>query len=236
MDDPYRILGVSPGASEEEVTAAYRRLAKKYHPDLNPGDETAARKMSEINAAYDRIKNPDGAGNRQPGAGFGGNPFGGFQGRRYDPFGGYNPFGSAGGGYYRATDDPLTNVRLLLNSRRYAQAAELLNSLQRRDAQWYYLSAIANYGAGNSILGLEYARKAVELEPGNSEYAYLLERLEGAGSFYRRTGDGRFGRPRIRVNKFCLTVILANVLCEVVSCLSYSSRSGGGMVPYYFCC
>lgn len=56
MRDPYEVLGVPRGASEEEVTKAYRALAKKYHPDLNPGDEEAARRMSEINEAYDSIR------------------------------------------------------------------------------------------------------------------------------------------------------------------------------------
>ena len=56
--DPFQILGVSPNASEDEIRQAYRRLAKKYHPDMNPGDATAAQKMNEINAAYDAIKNP----------------------------------------------------------------------------------------------------------------------------------------------------------------------------------
>ena len=41
MEDPYKILGISPSAAEEEVTRAYRKLAKKYHPDLNPGDKAA---------------------------------------------------------------------------------------------------------------------------------------------------------------------------------------------------
>lgn len=86
--DPYRVLGLSPGASKDEVTKAYRKLAKKYHPDLNPGDETAAKKMAEVNAAYDSIINgtpygprasrgTTGTGSYTSGTPYTGNPFGG---------------------------------------------------------------------------------------------------------------------------------------------------------------
>ena len=68
-----------PGASDDEIKRAYRRLAKKYHPDLNPGDQEAARKMQEVNAAYEQIKNPEKA--QQTGSGYAGG--------YYDPFGGY---------------------------------------------------------------------------------------------------------------------------------------------------
>ena len=53
MRDPYEVLGVSRDASEEEIKAAYRRLAKKYHPDSNEGNASAAEHFKEVNEAYD---------------------------------------------------------------------------------------------------------------------------------------------------------------------------------------
>ncbi len=54
--NPYTVLGVSESATDEEIRAAYRRLAKQYHPDLNPNDQYAAAKMNDVNVAYDQIK------------------------------------------------------------------------------------------------------------------------------------------------------------------------------------
>lgn len=54
--NPYTVLGVPETASDAEIRTAYRNLAKKYHPDLNPNDSYAAQRMNEINVAYDQIK------------------------------------------------------------------------------------------------------------------------------------------------------------------------------------
>ena len=85
-EDPYKVLGISPGAGEEEVTKAYRRLAKKYHPDLNPGDAEAARKMSAINDAYEQIKSGAAGRSSRPG--------GSGASEAYGQYGGYSEYGS----------------------------------------------------------------------------------------------------------------------------------------------
>ena len=173
IDDPYKVLGVSRDASDEEIKRAYRRLAKQYHPDRNPGDQEAARKMQQVNAAYEQIKNPEKA-----------NPSGsGYGGYGYDPFGGYGSqsydSGDAGDQYQQAAWQ-------YIRFRRYAEALNTLNNATERNARWYYLSALANQGLGNQVTALEHMRKAVSMEPDNYEYLAALERMEHGGSAYRQ--------------------------------------------------
>lgn len=58
MNEYYRSLGVQPGATAEELKKAYRGLAKKYHPDLHPGDKEAEARFKEINEAYETLSDP----------------------------------------------------------------------------------------------------------------------------------------------------------------------------------
>ena len=105
----YDILGVSKTASDDEIKKAYRVLAKKYHPDLNPGNAEAAEKLKEVNQAYsvlsDKTKkqNYDTYGSEsgpQGFSGFGGGGFGGFSADGFGDFGDIfsNIFGGAFGG------------------------------------------------------------------------------------------------------------------------------------------
>jgi DnaJ-class molecular chaperone len=57
--NPYETLGVNQGATQDEIRAAYRKLAKKLHPDLNPGDNSAAEKFKAVSAAYDLLGDPE---------------------------------------------------------------------------------------------------------------------------------------------------------------------------------
>ncbi len=233
--DPYEVLGVKRGASEEEITRAYRRLAKKYHPDLNPGDKTAAEKMSEINAAYDLIKsgNADSYGNSY------GNTYGnagrntssGGGGYTYNPFGGFNPFErtySYGDAYGSDDASRMESVRVLLNNGRYHQALSLLSFIGTRDGRWYYYNAIANFGVGQRIAALESAKTACEKEPYNEDYKALYEKLSGMGNAYREESEG-YGRPRFRLPNTCLWCCILDFLCMLCS-------GGSSFFPFIFCC
>lgn len=57
--DYYNLLGVGKGAGQEEISKAFKKLARKYHPDLNPGDPAAEGKFKEINEAYEVLKDPE---------------------------------------------------------------------------------------------------------------------------------------------------------------------------------
>lgn len=209
MADPYQVLGVDRDASDEEIKRAYRKLAKQYHPDTNPGDEAAAKKMQEINDAYDQIKNPDRNRNQTS------------SGQGYNPYGqsgyGYGPFG---GGYYQQrqsygqqyADSHLQAAYNYILYRRYREALNVLAQFQgERGAEWYYLSALANQGVGNQVTALEHMRRAVSMDPDNQEYLNALERMEHGGDTYRRQA-GNFQGFDLRMNP-CTTLCLC-MLCN----------------------
>ena len=183
MGDPYKILGVSPDASDEEIKRAYRQLAKKYHPDRNPGDTEAARKMQEVNDAYERIKNPQKAAQSGPYGSSGGYGNAGGYGGYYDPFGGYRQqsYGSQTGDAYQQS------AYQYIRFGRYQEALNALQNSQQRNARWYYLSALANDGLGNQVTALEHIRRAVSMDPDNPEYLHALDQIEHGGAAYRQS-------------------------------------------------
>lgn len=206
MDDPYKVLGLSPGASDEEVKQAYRRLAKKYHPDLNPGDAEAARKMQEINDAYDRIKNPEKYTRQtQPT----GDPFGGAYRQYTGSYGGYGREGSSDWNFQQAAWQYIC-------FHRYQEALNVLSNARQKDARWYYLSALANDGLGNQVTALEHIRRAVSMDPDNQEYLWALEQISSGGADYRRqAGNFRgFSMGGSPCTGMCLCYLLQLFCCR----------------------
>ena len=189
ITDPYKVLGVSPDASDDEIKAAYRKLAKRYHPDLHPGDEQAARKMKEINAAYEQIKNPQstqGYGGRgsyqRPNSGYE-NPFGGFGG-----FGGFD--GRQTGSASQEGNPQMVAAANYINAGYFPEALNALGQvpLAQRNGRWYYLSAVANANMGLKVSAMEHIRRAIQMEPNNMEYRRFLASLQNGAENYRQTG------------------------------------------------
>lgn len=221
VQDPYKVLGVSPGATDEEIKKAYRDLSKKYHPDLNPGDESAARKMSDINAAYDQIQKMKAGGQSAYGSANNGSSYGGYGYGGYNPYGSYGSYGSYGGwggsSYYQGQSSrqyersEYTAAVNFIRNGMYREAINCLNGVPygERDGRWYYLNAGANMYQGNKVAAMEAARKAVEIEPENEEYRSLLEQLQSGRTFYDNFSNGY--RADISSDKLCLTMLALNM-------------------------
>lgn len=214
ITNPYKILGVPDGASEEECAAAYKKLAKKYHPDLNPNDESAAKKMAEINAAFDQIKS--GKANTQ-------NQY------RYSSY--RNSSSNTSNPNY------FISVSQFIRSGQYAQALNLLNQIEDRNAQWYYLSALANMGTGNQNIALAHIQQACAMEPNNftystayssirsgmnpGEYKSPFENYSGFGGFnnYNNSNNNEYKTYTYSTrngNKGCLHTILKFVFIIIM--------------------
>jgi len=214
VQDPYKVLGVSPDASDEEVKKAYRDLTKKYHPDLNPGDEEAARKMNDINTAYDQIKNGNVSASSSYSSPYG--PGGAYQQQYY---GGWS-------GAQQARQSERSEYTAAVNFIRNGMYREALNALsgvaqEERDGKWYYLSAGANMYLGNKVAALEHAKRAVSLDPNNLEYRRLLEQLQSGADFYDNYSGG-YTRS-LNLNPLWVG------LCAMSLCT-------GGRLPLICCC
>ena len=232
MRDPYQVLGIQRGASDDEIKKAYRAQCKRWHPDLNPNDPTAEEHFKEVQAAYDAITKGD------TGPQAGGNPYGygqqgysqqsygqqgygpqyqsgfdGFEG--FDPFGfgfGFGGYQQQSGASYNSSDSPeMQAARNFVVNGRYAEARRVLDQVQNRGARWYYLSSLANQGLGNSVGALQDARRAVQLDPSNTEYRLHLQRMQNPGQTYRT--QTTYAQPG-GLMRWCWSMILLNLLCN----------------------
>ncbi len=199
--NPYEVLGVSRNASEQEIKKAYRVLSRKYHPDANvgkPNEQAYQEKFKQIQQAYQQIMDE-----RQNG------------GTHHYGYGSFHGNASSG------SDSSDTHMQAAVNfirNGRFTEAIRVLDGIPNRNAQWYYVSALANSGAGNNATALQYARAAVQMEPSNYEYQHLVRQLEFPGYSYQR-GQQPYMNAGSLDETGCLRCCAANILCNfLLSC------------------
>lgn len=210
MTDPYKVLGVAPDASDDEVKKAYRALARKYHPDKYRDSDLAdlaSEKMKEVNAAYEEIQNMrknGGASSGSSGAGYGG----------------YSTGTSSASGNPRFNE-----IRRLINANNVPEAERRLYEFHEGDrgAEWNFLFGCVLIKKGQFVDAQRYFDIACSMDPYNNEYKAARENLRrrasGYGGGYNTTGGGGCSGCDI-----CSSLICADCCCECC---------GGDLLP---CC
>lgn len=202
MKDPYEVLGVRPGATADEVKAAYRELAIKYHPDKYAGSDLAdlaAEKMREINEAYDAIC--------QNGFGSGGY---------------YGNDNCYGGNAYSGNVD-FSEIRRLINIGANDDALSALQNVPdyQKDAEWYFLMGRVYDNKGLLNEAMRYYQRASQLEPNNPEYSSAYNRMNDfSNGGYRtaprqhRSSAGCCDCGSCDVCDMCQALLCADCCCE----------------------
>lgn len=221
VTDPYKVLGVSPEATDEEIKSAYRQLVKKYHPDNyadSPLADLANEKMQEINEAYDMVMK-----NRRSGASASAS------GSSYDSNAGYSG-GYSGNASYGGQSSGLNDIRSLIQQNRLVEAEELLDGIpaNRRDGEWYFLKGTIFFKRGWLDDAMNNFTIACRMNPNNPEYRAALNRMMwqqqgnmGSPNGAYRTGGNVGGASACDC---CSSLLCADCCCECM---------GGDLIP---CC
>ena len=199
MKNPYEVLGVRDGASQEEIKQAYRELAKKYHPDKyadNPLRDLAEEKMREINEAYDYLTKNKGTSE--------------------------NSYGSTGNTGYNGTSNnnndfvKTQRIREMINRNDLRNAERELNSISNKNAEWYFLRGMLSLKKGWYSRGYADIQTAVRMDPNNYEYKKALNELSRSNTMYTNNYNSRNGFMTDNdVCKMCTTIWCVDSCCEL---------------------
>ena len=204
MTDPYKVLGVSPDASDDEIKKAYRALARKYHPDKYRDSDLAdlaSEKMKEVNAAYEEIQNIRKNGGSSQSSYSNNNSQGGY---------------NYGGG---TSKNPLYNeIRRYLNDGNIAAAEAKLFEVHEGDrvAEWNFLYGCVLIKKGQYVDAQRYIDIACSMDPYNHEYRAAKDQLRRQAQGY----GGYDSAPRVGCSccDICAGLMCMDCLCSCMGC------------------
>lgn len=192
--NPYEVLGIKPGASQEEIKSAYRKLVKQYHPDQyrdNPLQELAQQKLAEVNDAYNQLTSGKSSGN--------------YSSNTSSSYSNNNSYSNSA--------SELSQARAYLQRRNTAAAEAILNRVSDRNAEWYFLMGVVHSNKGWYDSALQNITTATNMDPNNFEYRQTLQQLSsrarGYGQPYYRTTGGNSA-------DCCANLICLDCCCEAM--------------------
>lgn len=196
MRNPYEVLEIKEGASDEEIKKAYREAVKKYHPDKyvnNPLADLASEKLVEINEAYEYLTKNKGNSSQSD----------------------YSRSGASNGYSSSSSNSNFQRVRVLISQNNISEAEILLNSINDKSAEWNFLNGVIAQKKGWYNQAITSFNQAVSMDPSNFEYRQAFNSMSNANKNYTSNVYNRgYGSGNNDICQMCQCLVCTDCCCE----------------------